>query len=44
MVQTPVYNEFHEIKSNVGIHKLDAPFIERADGNILSYEMDWECV
>jgi cysteine-S-conjugate beta-lyase len=42
MVQTPVYNEFHAIKNNVGIPQIDAPFIERADGNILSYEIDWD--
>ncbi len=42
MVQTPVYNEFHEIKNNVGIPQINAPFNERADGNILSYEIDWD--
>ena len=42
MVQTPVYNEFHAIKNNVGIPQIDAPFIERVDGNILSYEIDWD--
>jgi len=42
MVQTPVYNEFHAIKNNVGIPQIDVPFIERADGNILSYEIDWD--
>jgi len=42
MVQTPVYNEFHAIKNNVGIPQIDVPFVERADGNILSYEIDWD--
>jgi cystathionine beta-lyase len=42
MVQTPVYNEFHAIKDNVGIPQIDVPFIERVDGNILSYEIDWD--
>jgi cysteine-S-conjugate beta-lyase len=42
MVQTPVYNEFHAIKNNVSIPQIDAPFIERVDGNILSYEIDWD--
>ena len=42
MVQTPVYNEFHAIKNNVGIPQIDVPFIERVDGNILSYEIDWD--
>jgi len=42
LVQTPVYNEFHEVKNNVGIPQLDAPFIEHVKGNILSYEIDWD--
>ncbi len=42
LLQTPVYNEFHEIKSNLGIPQLDAPFIRHVDGNILSYEIDWD--
>jgi len=41
-VQTPVYNEFHAIKNNVGIPQIDVPFIERVNGNILSYEIDWD--
>ncbi len=42
LVQTPVYNEFHEIKNNVGIPQVDAPFIEGVDGNILRYDIDWD--
>ena len=42
LIQTPVYNEFHEVKNNVGIPQLNAPLIERADGNILRYEIDWD--
>jgi len=41
LVQTPVYNEFHELKNNIGIPQLDAPLIKHANGNILSYEIDW---
>ncbi len=41
LVQTPVYNEFHEVKNNIGVPQLDAPFVKRVDGNIISYEMDW---
>jgi cystathionine beta-lyase len=41
LVQTPVYNEFHEIKNNVGIPQLDAPLLKHVNGNILSYEIDW---
>lgn len=42
LVQSPVYNEFHEVKNNVGIPQIDASLIERVTGNILSYEIDWD--
>ena len=42
MVQTPVYNEFHEVKNNVGIPQIDVPFIQHVDNNILSYDIDWD--
>jgi cystathionine beta-lyase len=42
LLQTPVYNEFHEVKNNLGVPQLDAPFIRHVNGNILSYEIDWD--
>jgi len=42
MIQTPVYNEFHEVKNNVGIPQLDVPFVKSVDGNIMRYEIDWD--
>ena len=42
LVQTPVYNEFHEVKNNIGIPQLDVPFIKHVKGNIISYEIDWD--
>lgn len=42
LVQPPVYNEFHEVKTNVGIPQLDAPFSKSVSGNILRYEIDWD--
>jgi cysteine-S-conjugate beta-lyase len=42
MVQTPVYNEFHELKNNVGIPQFDAPLVRSVQGNILHYEIDWD--
>ena len=42
LVQTPVYSEFHEVKNNMGIPQIDVPFVERVNGNILSYEIDWD--
>lgn len=40
-VQTPVYNEFHEIKNNIGIPQIDIPLRKKIKGNIISYEIDW---
>jgi cystathionine beta-lyase len=42
LIQTPVYNEFHEVKNNVGIPQLDALLVKHVNGNILSYEIDWD--
>ncbi len=42
LVQPPVYNEFHEVKNNVAIPQINAPFIEHVRGNILHYEIDWD--
>jgi cysteine-S-conjugate beta-lyase len=42
LLQTPVYNEFHEVKNNLGISQIDAPLVKHVNGNILSYEIDWD--
>ena len=42
LVQPPVYNEFHEVKNNVGIPQVDVPFVKQVKGNILHYEIDWD--
>jgi cysteine-S-conjugate beta-lyase len=42
LIQPPVYNEFHELKNNLGLTKLDVPLVKRVRGNILHYEIDWE--
>lgn len=42
LVQTPVYNEFHELRNNVGTPQLNVPLIRSVDGNILRYEIDWD--
>lgn len=41
-MQTPVYNEFHEVKNNVGIPQIDIPLVKQVKGNILTYEIDWD--
>jgi cysteine-S-conjugate beta-lyase len=42
LIQSPVYNEFHEVKNNIRIRQVDAPFIKHVKGNILNYEIDWD--
>jgi cystathionine beta-lyase len=42
LVQPPVYNEFHEVKNNVGIPQFNVPFVKQVKGNILHYEIDWD--
>lgn len=42
LIQPPVYNEFHELKNNVGLTQLEAPLIKRVRGNIIHYEIDWD--
>ncbi len=42
LIQTPVYNEFHEVKNNVGIPQFNAHLVQKVTGNILSYEIDWD--
>ena len=42
LVQSPVYNEFHEVKNNVCIPQFDAPLVKSVQGNILHYEIDWD--
>ena len=42
LVQSPVYNEFHEIKNNISIPQIDSPLAKSVDGNIIKYEIDWD--
>lgn len=42
LVQPPVYNEFHEVKTNLNVHQINAPLVEQGKGNILSYEINWD--
>ncbi len=41
-IQTPVYNEFYEVKDNVGIPEIDLPLVKDVYDNILHYEIDWD--
>jgi cystathionine beta-lyase len=42
LIQPPVYNEFHALKTNLGLEQFEAPLIETIKGNILHYEVNWE--
>jgi cystathionine beta-lyase len=41
-IQPPVYNEFHTVKTNLGLRQYEAPLIQSTTGNILRYEVDWD--
>lgn len=41
-IQTPVYNEFHEVKNNLGIPQIDIPLTKKINDRIISYEIDWD--
>lgn len=42
LIQTPVYNEFYEVKNNIGVPQINVPFVKSVSGNILRYEIDWD--
>lgn len=42
LVQPPVYNEFHELKNNVGIRQVNVPFVKSIKRNIIHYQIDWD--
>jgi cystathionine beta-lyase len=42
LVQSPVYNEFHEVKNLVHIPQFDAPLVKSVQGSILHYGIDWD--
>ncbi len=41
LIQPPVYNEFHAVKTNLGLRQYEAPLLQSAAGNILHYEVNW---
>ena len=42
LVQPPVYNEFHEVKNNIGIPQINVPFVRSVRSNLLHYETEWD--
>ncbi len=42
LIQPPVYNEFHAVRTNLGLRQYEAPLLQTASGNILHYSVNWE--
>jgi cystathionine beta-lyase len=42
LIQTPVYNVFHDVKNYAHVPQLDAPLVKSVYGNIMRYEIDWD--
>ena len=40
LIQTPVYNEFHETQKKTGAPQVEAPLAARVEGNQIRYEVD----
>ena len=42
LIQTPVYNEFHETRTKTGVPQVEAHLAEIVEGNRLNYEVDFD--
>ena len=42
LVQTPVYNEFHETRRKAGVPQVESPLVKRIHGNRIEYEVDFD--
>jgi cysteine-S-conjugate beta-lyase len=42
LVQTPVYNEFHETEKKTGAMEVESPLVKTIEGNRIRYEVDFE--
>ena len=42
LIQTPVYNEFHETKKKTDIPQIEAPLAKKIEVNRIRYEVDFE--
>ena len=40
LIQTPVYNEFHEAQTKTGMIEVESPLVKKVEGNRISYEID----
>jgi cystathionine beta-lyase len=44
LIQTPVYNEFHETQKKTGVPQLEAPLAKQVVGNRIRYEADFDAL
>jgi cystathionine beta-lyase len=42
LIQTPVYNEFHETQKKTGAPQVEAPLVKKINGNKLRYEINFD--
>ncbi len=42
LIQPPVYNEFHAVKTNLGLRQYEAPLLRTTNGNIMHYSVNWD--
>lgn len=41
LIQTPVYNEFHETQRKAGVPQVESPLLAKVEGNRILYETDF---
>jgi cysteine-S-conjugate beta-lyase len=42
LIQTPVYNEFHETEKKTGMLEIESPLVKLVDGNRIKYEVNFD--
>ena len=42
LIQTPVYNEFHETHKKTGVPQVESPLVKKVNGNRIKYEIDFD--
>lgn len=42
LIQTPVYNEFHETQKKTDVPQVESPLMKKVEGNRIKYEVDFD--
>ena len=42
LIQTPVYNEFHETRRKTGVPQVESPLAKKVEGHLIDYEIDFD--